>query len=892
VNYYRLLLSAMLCVATSATRLSAAEGMDAKPNIIVIMVDDMGYEWLSCYGGESVQTPELDGLAANGVRFNQAYATPLCTPSRVEIMTGRYSNRNYAGFGNYPEGEPSFAILLKDAGYATSTAGKWQLNVNPNDVGFDQYCLWHIKHPILYEAEKIKYPKGGDGRYWIPQLFKNGEWLPSSETDYGPDICTDFVCDFIVENRARPFLVYYPMILPHFPFVPTPLEIDRDAPIAERTQEGAQNFPGMVRYMDKLVGRIKATLAENGLTENTLIIFTSDNGTQGSITATLNGSEYAGGKGRMTDNGTRVPLIASWPAGGVKKSATSEELVDLTDILPTLAHAAGIEMPAPERIDGKSFLPVLRNPSASRRDWVISYFVDHRDSYSLGYWVRNQRWKLYNDGRLFDMQNDPDESRPIDSPEQDATRKAFEGVFKEQEVTDNMLNEYLIKQGKAPQPPKTAKALSILGKSAGGKKPPNILVFCMDDLSEGLISCYGGAVPTPNIDKIAENGIRFTQGYSTAPMCSPARVALLTGRYQAQRGVDGNFKPQEAGDPASKGLDKGEPTLAERLKALGYQTGISGKWHLGEDEGYLPVDRGFDYGFGTVANLKMNKKTRKGEGDFFRDSDIIHKPGWLVTSPMFADEANKFLELNKDRPFFLYVSFNAAHAPAVYSERWAKKYADVPKAGGQQRKTAQVGEMDEAIGVVMQKLRELNLEENTLVFCLSDNGRMDFVGGLEGLEGSNGLRGDKWKLWEAGVRVPWIVQWKGTLPAGKVLDQVVSHLDMVPTALAAANAKIDPVWKLDGVNLLPLLRGKTDTLDRDALYWRVGNKIEGIHSYAIRQGDWKLVKPDRESEVFLYNLSDDRGERTDLSSNFPERKTNLQKTWAKWSESMPNSVNR
>jgi arylsulfatase A-like enzyme len=132
----------------------------------------------------------------------------------------------------------------------------------------------------------------------------------------------------------------------------------------------------------------------------------------------------------------------------------------------------------------------------------------------------------------------------------------------------------------------------------------------------------------------------------------------------------------------------------------------------------------------------------------------------------------------------------------------------------------------------------------------------------------------------------------GSWGACSVDRAMEGDLDMVPTALAAVNAKIDPVWKLDGVNLLPLLRGKTDTLDRDALYWRVGNKIEGIHSYAIRQGDWKLVKPDRESEVFLYNLSDDRGERTDLSSNFPERKTNLQKTWAKWSESMPNSVNR
>lgn len=419
-----------------------------KPNIIVVMLDDMGYEWLSCYGGESVQTPELDALAAEGVRFNHCYSTPLCTPSRVQIMTGRYSYRNYAGFGNYPEGEKSFGNMLKDAGYATCTAGKWQLTVNPRDAGFDQYCLWRTKHENT--AEKIKFPKGGDSRYWIPKLLKNGEWVPVTETDFGSDICTGFVCDFISENKNRPFLVYYPMMLTHSPFLPTPLEIDRNAPIAKRTKKGDENFPGMVRYVDKLMGRIKASLAENGLTENTLILFTSDNGTGRSIVANLNGKEYAGGKGRLTDNGTRVPLIASWPGGGVKKGAVTDELVDLTDFLPTVAEAAGVELPNPGRIDGKSFLPVLRDPTASPRDWAMAYFVDHRDSYPLGYWVRNQRWKLYNDGRLFDMQNDPEETSPIVSPEQNAICKKLEGVFQEQGVTDDMLNDYIVKQGKQP----------------------------------------------------------------------------------------------------------------------------------------------------------------------------------------------------------------------------------------------------------------------------------------------------------------------------------------------------------------------------------------------------------------------------------------------------------
>jgi len=446
MNYYRLFLSALLCLATSATSLRAAGNVQNKPNIVVIMLDDMGYEWLSCYGGESAKTPELDALAEDGMQFNHCYSTPLCTPSRVEIMTGRYSCRNYAGFGNYPEGEITFANILRDAGYATCTAGKWQLTVNPRDAGFDQYCLWRINHPVKDKATKIKYPKGGDTRYWIPKLLKNGQWLPVDDTDFGPDLCTDFVCDFISEHRAVPFLVYYPMMLTHSPFLPTPLDIDRDASIKERTRKNDRNFPGMVRYADKLVGRIKATLAANGLTDNTLILFTSDNGTGRSIRARLNGKEYEGGKGRLTDNGTRVPLIASWPGGGVKKGVVTDELVDLTDVLPTVAEAAGVALPNPGGIDGKSFLPVLRDPSVSRRDWVMSYFVDHRDSYPLGYWVRNHRWKLYNDGRLFDMQKDPGETRPVGSPEQAGGRKALEGVFREQNVTGDMLTEYLEKQ--------------------------------------------------------------------------------------------------------------------------------------------------------------------------------------------------------------------------------------------------------------------------------------------------------------------------------------------------------------------------------------------------------------------------------------------------------------
>ena len=435
-----------VCVAASACLIAAAR-TNTVPNVVLIMADDLGYEWLGCYGSDSGKTPALDGLAAVGARFNHCYSTPLCTPSRVEIMTGRYSCRNYAGFGNYPEGVMTFANILRDAGYATCAAGKWQLSVDPNEAGFDQYCLWRTLYDS--EAEKIVYPKGGDGRYWIPKLIKNGKPVAVTTETYGPDLCTDFICDFIEASKDRPFLVYYPMMLTHSPFLPTPLDIGRDASVQEKTRKDTKNFAGMVHYMDQLVGRIRTTLSTCGVADNTLIIFTADNGTGRSITASLQGERYEGGKGRLTDNGTRVPLIAAWPAGGVEKGVAVDELVDFTDILPTLAEAAGVAVPSSVDEDGKSFLPVLRDPMVSRRAWTMSYFVDHRPAYSLGYWVRDRRWKLYNDGRLYNMEKDPREQNPETSPEHDPVRRKLENVFHEEGVTDEMLKEYLVRQQSA-----------------------------------------------------------------------------------------------------------------------------------------------------------------------------------------------------------------------------------------------------------------------------------------------------------------------------------------------------------------------------------------------------------------------------------------------------------
>ena len=393
---------------------------------------------------------------------------------------------------------------------------------------------------------------------------------------------------------------------------------------------------------------------------------------------------------------------------------------------------------------------------------------------------------------------------------------------------------------------------------------PNVIVFYLDDMGWGQPGCYGGKLaPTPNIDRLAADGVRFTNGYVTGCICSPSRVGLVTGRYQNRTGHDSNS------NRPGRELDLKETTIAQRMKQAGYATGIVGKWHIGEGPEFLPIARGFDFAFGSIGNLGEGKGPH-----FYRGREVLDSvPGAPVTSPIYAKEAIGFIEAHRSEPFFLYLAFNAVHSPHVASEKWLQKFADRPNR--EQKYAANLSEVDEALGHVMDKLRTLKLEENTLVFCISDNG------GAAAEAEMGGLRGRKWLLWEGGIRVAWLAQWKGRIPSGRVLDTPVIQIDVLPTALSAAGVEVKPEWQLDGVNLLPLLEGKTDKLPRDALYWRYGVQ------YAVRQGDWKLVKASKEMEPMLVNLATDRGETTDLTKKHPEQAAKLQALWDQWNARMP-----
>lgn len=398
-----------------------------QPNIILIMADDIGYECFGCYGGKSYKTPVLDELARGGMRFEHCYSQPLCTPSRVKIMTGQYNFRNYINFGVLDPKQKTFGHLLQGCGYATCVVGKWQLYGSvgqapevrgtgslPGQAGFDEHCLWQVKD--------------SGSRYKDPVIVQNGRNLEGLEGKYGPDVFTDYALDFITRHKAEPFFLYFPMAMVHSPFVPTPDSKDWEKP---KHRNDTKYFADMVTYMDKIVGRIVDKLDELGLRENTLVLFTGDNGTHKSIKSEMSGGVVIqGDKGNTTDAGTRVPLIASWP-GVVPAGKVCGDLVDFSDFVPTFAEMTGASLLENMIIDGRSFLPQLRGKKGKPRRWIFC----HYDPKWLGRkeatrFIRDKRWKLYANGELYDVSADTLEQNPNPSgPDADAARKRLQAAL-------------------------------------------------------------------------------------------------------------------------------------------------------------------------------------------------------------------------------------------------------------------------------------------------------------------------------------------------------------------------------------------------------------------------------------------------------------------------------
>ncbi len=392
----------------------ACNTVEPRPNIILIMADDMGYECLAVNGATDYKTPNLDRLSKTGLRFTNAFSQPLCTPTRVKIMTGKHNFRNYEHFGYLNPNQKTFGNLMQEAGYQTCISGKWQLNglnrdnpgnqdINrPHHFGFDEYCLWQLHMP----------KKEGE-RFANPLIYKNGEKVEGVGDKYGPDIFVDFICEFIENNQKAPFFIYYPMALVHDPFVPTP-----DSPEwsdkENRYAEEIRFFADMMAYTDKAVAKIEQKLIDLGLEKNTILIFTGDNGTHVSITTSTVNGPYPGGKGLTTRRGTHVPFFVSWP-GNLPVTGDYDGLLDFSDIYPTLAEIAGVDI-SNETIDGVSFAPVLKGDLSGTKEAVLMHYDPMWGGRIKNRFVFNDTYKLYVDGRFYNHKIDIDETAPIEHP--------------------------------------------------------------------------------------------------------------------------------------------------------------------------------------------------------------------------------------------------------------------------------------------------------------------------------------------------------------------------------------------------------------------------------------------------------------------------------------------
>ncbi len=400
----------LLVISLGLAHASETPKPTAKPNVVLILIDDFGYECVTADGGESYHTPVMDKLAATGVLFEQCHVQPLCTPTRVELMTGLSNRRNYTHFGHLDPSQMTFGNLFKKAGYATCIAGKWQLANGfdgPAHFGFDEYCLWQLtRRP---------------GRYRNPGLEINGKVLDYGRNEYGPDLVSDYVLDFITRKKDGPFFLYYPMMLTHAPYDATPDSPDYLTAPQNKGLKGG-HFPDMVAYTDKLIGKVVAKLEELHLRENTLLLVLGDNGTGRGTPTRFKGQSVVGGKGLTTTWGTHVPLIGNWP-GHFARGKVYADLIDATDFLPTICEAAGVAIPADLQLDGRSFLPQLRGEKGQPREWLYSWYNPSGGATAKAEFAQDGRYKLYTNGRFYNTENDDKEQTPLSDKDLDENAK-------------------------------------------------------------------------------------------------------------------------------------------------------------------------------------------------------------------------------------------------------------------------------------------------------------------------------------------------------------------------------------------------------------------------------------------------------------------------------------
>lgn len=958
-----ILTGAAWVLAMSTAWFAAAE--PARPtqplNFVFFLIDDLGWTDLGCFGSDLYETPNIDRLAREGMRFTNAYAAcTVCSPTRAAVMTGKYParlhvtdwiaghERPYAklripDWTKYlPHEQVTIAEALKPAGYFTGHVGKWHLGSKgfwPTDQGFDVNIAGHEagSPPSYYWP----YERGG-------RRILNLELTKQTEGQYLTDRLGDEAVQILRAHSREPFFLYLPTYQVHMPLDPKKEYVPKyQARIRPGLKHDHPGYAAMIQSMDEYVGKVLRALDELKIADRTVVFFTSDNGglshLWGEKRGPTNNAPLRLGKGSAYEGGVRVPLIVRWP-GAVRPNSTCHEPVLSIDYYPTILELAGVKGDAKHNadLDGVSLVPLLGDPAAKlQRDAIFWHYPHYHPGGATPYGaVRAGDWKLiefYEDMHveLYNLKEDIGERNDLAARMPDKVAELRDRLHRWREAVgaqmptpnpqyDSEKDRQAAQPKSKPAAKKSADKKSGAKKSSGekpaGKKPadnppagkpeaeksqaeksalaepvqsqseraslhrrPNIVLIMADDLGRADLGAYGQkVVPTPNLDRLAAQGMKFNHAYAGCSVCAPSRSVLMTGLHMGHTPVRTN--------PGGVSIRAEDVTVAQRLKALGYATGGFGKWGLG-DVGTpgVPEKHGFDLFFGYYHQvhahyyfpeyLYRNSQRVLLEGNAGFAPELKHPPDGAYppidpatgkhrqfSHDVILRETLDYIRGHKDGPFFCYAAWTIPHGRwhiLADDPAWAL-FKDKPWPDDIKVVAAMNVMLDRSVGQVLELLANLGLEENTVVLFTSDNG------GARRLEGTldcvGPLRGQKGTLYEGGLRVPLLVRWPGKTKPGSTSDLPVYFADIAPTLMEIAGASLG---ETDGVSLVPTLTGQGEQRKHEYLYWESAHNAKGLFAQAVRWGKWKAVRqPKRPIELF--DLSRDEAETTDVASIHPD----------------------
>jgi arylsulfatase A len=854
----------------------------SRPNIVMIIPDDQTYSDFGFMGNSRVHSPNLDRLAEQSAVFVNGYVpTSVCSPSLATLLTGLYPHQCGIHYNHPPPGNSAFNRMATAEEYVRTRSESFEqikaVDTLPRVLAAKGYaCLqtgkfWEGHYGNAGFTHGMTVFKGVPDQLWGGnRRLASGEHVAHGNGDAGLKIgrvSMDPAYRFIDAHADQPFMIWYAPYLPHEPHNAPEQFYEpykgRDVP------EHYLDYYASCTQFDHTVGELIAYLTAKGLAENTIFVLVSDNGWTPDAKKPHKGGYRHTRRSKRSpfEDGLRTPILFRWD--GRILPGKHQELVSSVDIVPTLLAAAAIDS---SKLPGEDLLPALTGSAELDANRAVFGEIYPGDASSLGNperdlayrWVRQGAYKLIvpeganpwgnylKSAALYDVAGDPRETRNlIDAP-------------KHQGTVANLRRQ--------------------LDDWWPGRKKPNVVVVLADDLGYGDLGSYGARdVRTPNLDRMAAEGMLFTNFYAAASVCSPSRAALLTGRYPIRTGVTGVISAN-----TKRALPTEEVTLAERFKALDYATAIVGKWHLGNTPDTWPLRQGFDQWFGTIGSNDMGKgrpsleQRRAGKAgvELVEGETVIElNPDQAKLTARYTQRAVDFIAENKERHFLLYLAHNMPHTPLFASTKTAGAnkrglYGDV------------LAEIDASVGAVLNALKKHGIDDQTVVLFSSDNGPWLIFGDHGGSAGP--LAGGKKQILEGGLRVPLIARWPGRIPAGSVCREMVSALDLAPTLMGVAGVDIESP-QIDGRDVGALFTGGSlaPSQVRPFFYfWE-----DKIH--AVRLGDWKLqlAHTDRHTPdpaaignsglrgkvmtvarpQALYDLRTDPGETKDLSALHPER---------------------